>query len=74
MEGIGKTIIFVGIAIIVFGAIVLFISRMTGGRSLPGDIVIHRRNITIYFPIITSIIISIILTVLLWIIAAFTRK
>ena len=75
MDGIaslGKIIIFVGIVMIVFGALILLLSRVTGGRGalLPGDIVIRRDHVTIYFPIITSIVISIILTLLLWIVAA----
>ena len=78
MDGVGsfgKTIIIAGIVIIIFGAIVLLFSRLTGGKGapLPGDIVIHKRNVTIYFPIITSIVISIILTLVLWMISAFRK-
>jgi heme/copper-type cytochrome/quinol oxidase subunit 2 len=72
---VAKFIIAVGVVIIVFGVIVLFVSQITKGRGapLPGDIVIHRRNVTVYFPIISSIVISIILTVVLWIISALRR-
>lgn len=78
MDGIatlGKIIVFVGAAMVVFGALVLLLSRVTGGRGapLPGDIVIRREHVAIYFPIITCIVISIILTVLLWIIAVLRR-
>jgi hypothetical protein len=77
MEGasVGKIIIVIGIAMIVFGAIVLLFSRLTGGRGapLPGDIVIRKDHVTIYFPIVTGIVVSIILTLMLWAIAAFRK-
>lgn len=75
MASLGKIIIFIGAAIIIFGVIVLLISRFTGGRGapLPGDIVIRKDHVTIYFPIVTSIAISVILTILLWVIAAFRK-
>ena len=68
---LGKIIIGIGIAIIIFGAIVLLFSRFTGGKGapLPGDIVIHRDGVTIYFPIVTMLVISIILTILMRILA-----
>jgi hypothetical protein len=75
ISNIGKTIILVGVAIVVFGIVVLVLSRLTGGRGapLPGDIYIRRPGMVIYFPIITSIVISVILTVLLWIVLALRR-
>jgi ribose/xylose/arabinose/galactoside ABC-type transport system permease subunit len=70
-----KFIITIGIVIVIFGVIVLLVSQATKGRGapLPGDIVIHRRNVTVYFPIISSIVISVVLTVVLWIISALRR-
>lgn len=64
MASIGKLIIGIGIAIVVFGGIVILISRFSGGRGapLPGDIVIHRDGVTIYFPIVTMLVVSIILS------------
>ncbi len=75
MASLGKIIIFVGVVIVIFGAIVLLLSRLTGwkGAPLPGDIVIRREHVTIYFPIVTSIVISVVLTLLLWMILAFRR-
>ena len=75
VTSLAKIIVFIGVVMAVFGLVMLLLAKLTGGRGapLPGDIVIHRRNITIYFPIITSIVISIILTLLLWIIASLRR-
>jgi hypothetical protein len=46
--------------IVVGGALMLF-----GRFHLPGDITFRSGNVTIYFPIATSIIVSIVLTVVL---------
>ncbi|MHB0997931.1 MAG: DUF2905 family protein [Armatimonadota bacterium] len=72
---IGKIIIIIGLAIVVFGAVVLVISKLTGGRGglLPGDIVIRKDNVTIYFPIISSIVISLILTLIFWLVSVYRR-
>jgi len=33
---------------------------------LPGDIVVQKKNFTVYFPIATSVIISLLLTLVFW--------
>jgi hypothetical protein len=75
IAGLGRVIVVIGIVIVVFGIIVIAASRFIVGRGgpLPGDIVIRRDHVTIYFPIISSIVISIILTLILWLVAAFRR-
>lgn len=75
VSSLAKVIVFIGVVIVIFGLVMLLFAKLTGGRGapLPGDIVIHRRNITIYFPIVTSIAISIILTLLFWIIRLLRR-
>lgn len=75
MISVGRVIIAVGIALVIFGLIVLLLGRFTGGRGapLPGDIVIRRDGITIYFPIITMLVISIILTIVFWVVSLLRR-
>ncbi|HUV03793.1 MAG TPA: DUF2905 domain-containing protein [Armatimonadota bacterium] len=75
IASLGKIIIFVGLAVVILGAIVLLLARLTGGKGtlLPGDIVIRRDNVTIYFPIVTMLVVSIILTLLAWIVVTFRR-
>ena len=53
-----KTLMLVGAVLIIIGFVMQFIKL----GKLPGDIVFKRENITVYFPIVTSIIISVILT------------
>jgi len=75
VASLAKVMIFAGVVIVVFGVLMLLLSRFGGGRGapLPGDIVVRREHFTFYFPIVTSIVISIILTLALWLIAAFRK-
>ena len=71
---IGKMFMFMGVVLIIVGAIVFAISKWSGGwRLLPGDIVYRRGNFVFIFPIATSIIISILLTLLLSFLALLRR-
>lgn len=61
----GKMLIFLGAGIALLGLLVWLISRILPMGRLPGDIFIQKEGLTIYFPIVTCIIISIVLTILL---------
>jgi hypothetical protein len=63
-ESIGKTLLMLGGVIIFVGLIFMLIDKI-GLARLPGDIVIKRENLTVFFPLTTMIIVSIVLTVLL---------
>jgi len=58
----GRTLIFVGLAIAAIGFLMTL--GLPFGR-LPGDIAVRRGNFSFYFPIVTSIVISILLTLVL---------
>lgn len=64
----GRTLIIVGLALIVLGVLVTFGERlpMKLGR-LPGDLVIRGKNSVFYFPIVTSLLLSAILTLAMWV-------
>jgi uncharacterized membrane protein len=64
---IGKLLIAVGLLLVVLGLIVVFISRtsLPVGR-LPGDIVWRGKHTTIYFPIVTCLILSAVVSLVLW--------
>ncbi len=70
MTDLAKTLIVLGIALVVAGLVVLFIQKLPSGK-LPGDIVIRKDNFTFYFPLATSIIISIIVSLVLYLIQKF---
>ena len=61
----GKTIILIGLALIVVGLLWTVGERLGLGR-LPGDIAVERPGFSLYIPIMTSLIISVALSLLLW--------
>jgi hypothetical protein len=66
MEGLGKTLIFLGILLVVFGLVFSFGARIPWLGHLPGDIYIERGRFTFYFPLATCLLISVILTLVLY--------
>jgi ABC-type tungstate transport system substrate-binding protein len=67
---IGKWMIWAGVILAAIG-----LALLLGGRlplrlgRLPGDIAIHGRRGSFYFPLMTSIIVSVVLTLVLWLVA-----
>lgn len=70
LDNIGRILITVGGVIVLAGVLFLLVER-TGLGRLPGDIVIKRENLTIFFPITTMIIISLLLTLVFSILRRF---
>lgn len=69
-KDLAKTLIAVGIVIVVVGLIFLYRDRLPFlGRlgRLPGDIAYEKENFRFYFPITTSLLISFILSLIYWI-------
>ena len=66
--GIGRFLIAAGLVLAVIGLLLLIAPQVPGldrlGR-LPGDIFVQRGNTTIFFPIVTSIVLSVALTIIL---------
>lgn len=69
MPEIGRTLIVVGILLVVAGGLVLLLGRTGvpfGLGRLPGDILVKRDGFTFYLPITTSIVLSVVLSAVLW--------
>ena len=65
MRDLGRMLILLGGVLLVLGLVVTFLGPRGLGR-LPGDFVVRRGNFTMYFPLMTSLLLSIVLSVLLW--------
>ena len=65
MDSLGKTLILVGLVLVAMGAMLWLFGR-SGGGLLPGDIVIEKKNVRFYFPIVTCIVISLVLSLIAW--------
>ncbi len=68
MQEIAKTIIVLGVVLVIIGIILFFAQKIPFLGKLPGDILIEKKNFTLYFPLATSILISVFLTLIfsLW--------
>ncbi len=66
MNPLGKSLIVIGIVLVVVGLLFSLGSKIPWLGRLPGDIYIQRGNFTFYFPLATSIVISLIITLVLY--------
>lgn len=70
---LAKILILTGAAIIILGVILLFIDKVPLLGKLPGDIVVRKRNFTLYFPLGTMVLLSAGLSLILYIISHFRK-
>jgi uncharacterized protein HemY len=66
MGGLAKTLIYLGLILVVLGIIVALAGKLPWLGHLPGDIYIQRERFTFYFPLATCILISVIITLVLY--------
>jgi hypothetical protein len=74
MNDLGRLLIGVGLVLLIAGGLLLLLGR-TGfplGR-LPGDISYRGRNVSVYFPLGTSILVSVLLSLVFYLLSRFRR-
>jgi len=64
-EGLGRTLIIVGIILAGLGLLLAFGERIPLLGKLPGDILIRKDGISFYFPIVSILLLSAVLTVII---------
>lgn len=71
---LGKALLILGLLIAAAGVFLLVGAKLPFrlGR-LPGDISYHGRHTSIYFPIVTCIVVSAVLTLIFWVVGAMRR-
>ncbi|HMG85515.1 MAG TPA: DUF2905 domain-containing protein [Terracidiphilus sp.] len=74
MVELGKALLGLGLLLLVIGAALLIAARLglPLGR-LPGDFSYRGKNVTVLFPLGTSILISVVLSILFYLISRFRR-
>jgi hypothetical protein len=74
MNELGKALLGFGILIAIAGALILLAGRigLPLGR-LPGDFAYKGRNVSVFFPLGTCILISIVLSAILYLVSRFRR-
>jgi hypothetical protein len=74
MNDLGRLLIGLGFLLLIAGGLLLLLGR-TGiplGR-LPGDISYRGKNLSVYFPLGTSILLSIVLSLVFYLLSRFRR-
>ncbi len=66
MAGLGKSLIYIGIVLVIVGVLFSLGGKIPWFGHLPGDIYIRRERFTFYFPVTTCLLISIIVTLFLY--------
>ena len=74
MGDLGRMLVFVGGLLLVFGLILILAGKVNLpiGR-LPGDIVYRGKHTTVFFPLMTSILLSVILSLVLYVVNRMQR-
>ena len=62
MAGLGKTLIYCGIVIVVVGVLVSLAGKLPWIGQLPGDIHIQRGRFSFYFPLTTCVVVSVVIS------------
>jgi hypothetical protein len=65
---VGRFLIVAGLIVLAAGLLWPPIAKIEFGR-LPGDVVIERQNMTVYFPLATGVVLSLAFSLLLWLLA-----
>jgi hypothetical protein len=64
MGALGRTLILLGLVLVVAGLVVSFSSRIPWLGKLPGDFTFRSGGLTVYVPLATCLILSLVLSLL----------
>ena len=65
IQSLGRLLILLAAVLLVVGVIVLVADKVPFLGRLPGDLVLRKNGLTVFFPIVTMVIVSLVLTLLL---------
>ena len=65
LGGLGRLLIGAGLLLAFVGVVVLLAGRVPFLGRLPGDFVFRRGPVTVYVPLVTSLVLSVVLTLAL---------
>ena len=72
MPGLGKILVFAGLGLVLLGLIVWFFgNKLNWFGNLPGDVRYETKNVRVYFPWVTMLLISILLSLVMWVVRRF---
>ena len=65
-SGLGRILLVIGLVIAGIGLFLIFAGKIPWFGRLPGDFFWRGKNVSLYFPLATSILVSLVLTLILW--------
>ena len=65
MSEVGRTLIVLGGIVVLVGLVLTLAPSVPWLGRLPGDILVRRERFTVYFPIVTCLVLSVVLTLVL---------
>ena len=65
-QPLGRALIVFGVIVTIFGVLLLLAPKIPWLGRLPGDVLIQRERLTLYFPLASCLLASVLLSVLLW--------
>jgi hypothetical protein len=74
MRSVGTYLIVIGIGLVLFGLWLRLRFPWRWLGRLPGDIVVRRGNFTLYFPLVTGLLLSLVLSLLIFLIIRLTGR
>ena len=66
MSGLGRTLVIMGLLLVLGGLVMSFAPRMPWLGKLPGDIFVKKENFSFYFPLGSCILISLVVSFVMW--------
>jgi hypothetical protein len=64
----GWILVVIGLVIVLMGGLLLLSGKIPFFGRLPGDIMVKREHFTIYFPIVSMLIISAVISIILFLV------
>jgi len=74
MPGLARLLVRLGVLLLIAGGVIYLLGRL--GISLghlPGDFAWRRKNVSVYFPLGTSILLSVVLSLILYLLSRLRR-
>ena len=66
MPDFARTLIYLGVLLVIVGVILSLAGRLPWLGNLPGDITVQRGRFTFYFPITTCVLLSLLISLVLY--------
>ncbi|HTZ89284.1 MAG TPA: DUF2905 domain-containing protein [Alloacidobacterium sp.] len=74
MSWLARLLVMLGLLLLVAGGVVYLLGRLGIPLGhLPGDFAWRRKNVSVYFPLGTSIVLSLLLSLILYLLSRFRR-